>query len=68
MLNGFWVCVCVFSGSSGTKAPDHSNRDECVVISDSDDDQEQDEADEGHSREEEEDGEDEEDERGQDSG
>lgn len=50
------------SSSSGTRAPDNSNRDECVVISDSDD--EQDEGDDGHSREED----DEEEERGQDSG
>ncbi|XP_071754910.1 testis specific protein Y-linked isoform X2 [Centroberyx gerrardi] len=53
--------------TSGARAADNSNGDECVVISDSDDDQEPGEAGQGHSREEEEEDDDEE-ERGQSAG
>ncbi|KAM4609812.1 testis specific protein Y-linked isoform 2-T2 [Polymixia lowei] len=58
------------SSTSGARAADNSNGDECVVISDSDDDdQEQMDAGQGHSRKEEEDDEeDEEEERGHGAG
>lgn len=48
------------SSTSGARAADNSNGDECVVISDSDDDQESGETGQGHSREDEEEDEEEE--------
>lgn len=59
------VCVSLFSsGGGGARPADNSNGDECVVISDSDDEPglEAGEAEQGHSQEQEEDDEEEEEE------